>query len=70
VGGRSPSRSKAERIMNKNGAELQSGVEEDKKMLCVGSRGREREYRWNLYSCSSRARGLLNNIFFLFNNRV
>jgi hypothetical protein len=67
-----PSRSKEERIINKMGA-AQCGPEEHKKYSEVGAREGERgEYCCfaKVYSCSSRARGLTNDIFFFINNRV
>jgi hypothetical protein len=64
------SRSKSERIINKNAALQQSEGGEDKKILCGRLREWEREYSETILLLS-RARGLLDKIsFFLFNNGV
>jgi hypothetical protein len=66
------SRSKSERIMNKNGAELQSGIEGRQKDVMWEAKGRGKGSIVKLYSWFlAGARDLLNRIsFFLFNNRV
>jgi hypothetical protein len=57
------SRSKSERIINKNAALQQSDVVEDKKILCGRPREWEREYRETILLLS-RARGLLDKVSF------
>jgi hypothetical protein len=67
VGGRSPSRSKEDRIRNKMMRSIRPREWRSKRAQCGGRGCGGREYtcaKQKVYSCFSRARGLLNSVSF------